>query len=263
MKSRKPTALITGASAGIGAEFARVFAAEGQDLILVARSEAKLKSLADELQKSHGARCTVIVADLGDPAAPQALFDEVVWQKLRVDVLVNNAGLLHSAPFLETGLADHLQLLQVNVNACTALAYLFLKPMLKRGSGRILNVASTSAFQPLPNLATYAASKAFLLSLSEALWIETQGTGVTVTALCPGFVNTDMIAREDGKKAMNVPFIRNLEPREVARQGFEACMAGKPLYINGAGNRAAVELTRLQPRPLRRWLSLQVAKRGF
>ena len=263
MKTHKPTALITGASAGIGAEFARVFAAEGHDLILAARSKDKLEALAAELTSQHGARCEVIGSDLGDPAAPQALFDEVSRRKLRVDVLVNNAGLLHSAVFGEIPLADHLQLLQVNVVACAALMHLFLAPMLKRKSGRILNVASTSAFQPLPNLALYAASKAFLLSLSEALWIETKGTGVTVTALCPGFVNTDMIAKDGGKKSMNVPLIRNLEPDEVARQGFEACMAGKALYINGVGNRAAVELGRLQPRPLRRWLSLQIAKRGF
>src|ERR1051325_2722693 len=233
MKTHKTTALITGASAGIGAEFARVFAAEGHDLILVARSKDKLEALAAELTAQHGARCEVIGIDLGDPAAPQALFDEVSRRGLRVDVLVNNAGLLHSATFADIPLADHLQLLQVNVVACTALAHLFLAPMLKRKSGRILNVASTSAFQPLPNLALYAASKAFLLSLSEALWIETKGTGVTVTALCPGFVNTDMIAKEGGKKSMNVPLIRNLEPAEVARQGFEACMAGKALYING------------------------------
>lgn len=263
MTSKKPTALITGASAGIGAEFARVFAAEGHDLILVARTNAKLEALAAELTAEHGTKCAVIASDLGDPAAPQALFDEVLRRKLRVDVLVNNAGLLHSAPFNTISLADHLQLLQVNVMACTALAHLFLQPMLKRKSGRILNIASTSAFQPLPQLAVYAASKAYLLSLSEGLWIETQGTGVTVTALCPGFVNTDMIAKEGGKKSMNLPLIRNLEPDEVARQGFAACMAGKPLYINGVGNRAAVELGRLQPRPLRRWLSTQIAKRGF
>lgn len=263
MKTRRPVALITGASAGIGAEFARVFAAEGHDLILVARSLGKLEALSAELSAQHGTKCAVIASDLGDPNAPQALFDEVARRRLRVDVLVNNAGLLHSAAFGTIPLADHLQLLQVNVLACTALAHLFLAPMLKRKTGRILNVASTSAFQPLPNLAVYAASKAFLLSLSEALWIETRDSGVTVTALCPGFVNTDMIAKDGGKKAMNVPLIRNLEPGEVARQGYAACMAGKPLYINGAGNRAAVELTRLQPRPLRRWLSLQVSKRGF
>lgn len=263
MARTQPTALITGASAGIGAEFARVFAAEGHDLILVARSQAKLEALALELAAEHGAKCVVIASDLGDPKAPQALFDEVKRRRQRVDVLVNNAGLLHSAAFADIALADHLQLLQVNVVACTALAHLFLAPMLKRKSGRILNVASTSAFQPLPNLAVYAASKAYLLSLSEALWIEARDRGVTVTALCPGFVNTDMIAKEGGRKSMSVPLIRNLEPGEVARQGFEACMAGKPLYVNGVGNLAAVELARLQPRPLRRWLSLQIAKRGF
>lgn len=262
MITQKPIALITGASAGIGAEFARVFATEGHDLILVARSSEKLENLAAELKQAHDTQCTVICCDLGEPGAPQTLFDRVQAAELQVDVLVNNAGLLHRGAFANTALADHLQLIQVNVAASTALAYLFLKVMQERGAGRILNVVSTSAFQPLPQLSSYAASKAFMLSLSEALWIETQGTGVTVTALCPGFVNTEMIARE-GSKPMSLPFVRNLEANTVARQGFEACMAGKPMHINGRGNQAVIALGGLQPRPLQRWLARRIAQRGF
>lgn len=259
----RPLALITGASAGIGTEFAHVFANEGHDLVLVARSQDKLQALADELSSQHDCACTVVPADLGDPAAPQALFDELELRGLAVDVLVNNAGLLHRGAFNDTPLEAHLQLLQVNINACTALAYLFLPPMLQRGRGRILNVCSTSSFGPLPYLSTYAASKAYLLSLSEALALETRGTGVTVTALCPGFTNTPMIAKEGDQKAMNVPFIKNMEADVVARQGYEACMAGKPMYINGAANRLLIELSRYEPRAVRRWMSLQAAKKGF
>jgi short-subunit dehydrogenase len=263
MSTSKGTALITGASAGIGVEFARVFAENGYDLILVARSEHKLRNLAKELLSLHGIKCTVIASDLGQPTAAQMLFDEVVRQGLQVDVLVNNAGLLHEGPFSDTAISAHMQLLQVNIIACTVLAHLFLKPMLDRGAGRVLNVASTSAFQPLPQLSTYAASKAYLLSLSEALAIETRDSGVTVTALCPGFTNTGMIAKDGGKKTMSVPFIRNMEPAEVAREGFNACISGDPLKINGIANQLLVELGRYQPRPIRRWLSMMVAKKGF
>jgi short-subunit dehydrogenase len=176
---------------------------------------------------------------------------------------VNNAGLLYEGPLHANSLESHLQLLQVNISACTALAYLFLKPMLERRSGKILNVASTSAFQPVPMLSTYGASKAFLLSFSEALSIETQGTGVTVTALCPGFTNTDMIAKDNGGKSMNLPFIPNMEASEVAQEGYDACMTGKFMHINGRMNQLVVEVGRFQPRPLRRFLSGLIAKRGF
>lgn len=250
---RDKTVLITGASSGIGAALARVFAAKGHDLILVARRAEKLEALATDLKTAHGATCTVIAADLADSEAPQHLFDAVVSRALEVDILVNNAGILERGTYCDIELADHVNLIQVNVAAPAALARLFLVPMLERGHGRILNVASTSAFQPAPGLATYAASKAFLLSLSEALWIETRGKGVTVTALCPGFTNTDMIAGEGGAKPMSLPLIRNMDASEVAQQGYDACMAGKAIHINGFGNRLMVETSRHQPWPLRRW----------
>jgi short-subunit dehydrogenase len=263
MKPGKPIALITGASSGIGAAFAQVFAAQGHDLVLVARREDRLRALASAIETQSEVHCHVVVQDLGLPEAPQAVLDDVVRRGLQVGVLVNNAGVLHRGTFAATGLAQHLQLLQLNVVACTALAHLFLAPMLARGSGRILNVASMSAFQPLPHLAVYAASKAYLLSLSEALAIETRGTGVTVTALCPGFTNTDMIARDAGESAMHLPFVRNLEPDEVARQGYVACMAGQPLLITGAANRAVAAFVRHQPRSWWRWASSRVARKGF
>jgi short-subunit dehydrogenase len=254
--------LITGASGGIGEQLARVFARNGHSLVLVARSINKLQALAGELSSAHGVDCIAIASDLTQPNAPEALFNETQARGIDVDNLVNNAGLLCEGALHANDLQTHINLIQVNVSACTALAWLYLQPMLAAARGRILNVASTSSFQPVPFLSTYAASKAYLLSFSEALWIETRGTGVTVTALCPGFTNTDMITRDDGRKPMNLPFVKNMEASEVAEEGYAACMAGKAMHINGRMNQAVVEATRYQPRPLRRFLSGLIAK-GF
>ena len=261
-KIKKGTALITGASAGIGAALAREFAAYGHDLVLVARSADKLKKLADELATAHGIRATAIASDLGAPNAAEYLQHDVTKQGLSVDVLVNNAGLLHEGPFWETQLADHQQLLQLNIGALTALTHLFLPAMIERKQGRIMNLASTSAFQPIPYLSTYAASKAFVLSFSESLNIELKGTGVKVTALCPGFTETEMIAKSGGK-SMNVPFVRNLTAQEVAEQGYAACIAGKPLFINGASNRTLIAFGRHQPRWMQRLVTEMIAKKGI
>lgn len=252
--SGKALALITGASAGIGREFAQVFAQQGHDLVLVARSGAKLRALADELAARHGVRCTGIAADLSSAAAARKLFDQVAAKKIEVGVLVNNAGVLHEGPFTETALDDHLQLLALNVVGLTALTHLFVGPMIERRSGRILNVSSVSAFQPVPRLASYAASKAYVLSLTEALSVELEGTGVTATALCPGFTDTDMVKKDDGGR-MSVPLVPNLSPQEVARDGYRACMQGTPVHINGLTNQLAVELGRLAPRWLQRAVS--------
>ena len=252
--------LITGASGGIGEQLARVFARNNHNLVLVARSESKLASLADELTKAHGVDCIVMPADLTDPAAPAALFQQTQQQQIEVDCLVNNAGLLCEGALNDNTLETHLNLLQVNVSACTALAWLYLKPMLIAKRGRILNIASTSSFQPVPFLSTYAASKAYLLSFSEALWIETRGSGVSVTAVCPGFTNTDMIARQDGGKSMSIPLVPNMEASEVAEEAYKACMDGKAMHINGRMNQLVVEASRFQPRPLRRLLSGLLAK---
>jgi len=261
-KTIKGTVLITGASAGIGAAIAREFARNGHDLILVARSADKLHRLADELSKAHGITTHVFPADLGAADAAQKLHQDVTKNGLAVDILVNNAGLLHEGPFWQTTLADHQQLLQVNIGALMALTHLFLPAMIERKSGRVLQLASTSAFQPIPYLSTYAASKAFVLSFSEALNIELKGTGVKVTALCPGFTETEMIAKAGGK-SMNVPFVRNLTAEEVAQQGYGACMAGAPLFINGASNRAMIAFGRHQPRWMQRLVTEMIAKKGI
>ena len=261
-KIMKGTALITGASAGIGEALAREFAKNGHDLILVARSADKLKKLAVELGKAHSIRAIALPCDLGTTDAAEKLHAQASRRGLVVDILINNAGVLHEGPFWETKLDAHQQLLQLNIGALIALTHLFVPGMIERKHGRILNLASTSAFQPIPYLSTYAASKAFVLSFSEALNIELKGKGVKVTALCPGFTETEMIAKTGGK-SMNVPFVRNLTADEVAREGYAACAAGKSLYINGASNRAMIALSQLQPRWIQRRVTEMIAKKGI
>ncbi|HZC76160.1 MAG TPA: SDR family oxidoreductase, partial [Ktedonobacterales bacterium] len=180
------TALVTGASSGIGEELARLFARDGYDLVLVARGKTQLEALAAELRQRHGVSLTVLATDLAQPAAAQAIYDELTRAGITVDVLVNNAGYATYGSFTEIPAETELAMLQVNMAALTHLCKLFLPPMVRRGSGRVLNVASTAAFQPGPLMAAYYASKAYVLSLSEALANELRGTGVTVTALCPG-----------------------------------------------------------------------------
>ena len=179
--SERNLALVTGASGGIGLELARLLAEKGFNLVLLARSRNKLEELARELETAHGIQAAVVAADLSEPDAPQAVFDELLQKAIQVDLLVNNAGLMIEAAFKKTSLHDHLQLLQVNVLALTALTRLFIEPMLARNSGQILNVASIASFMPVPNLAVYAASKAYVLSFSEALSEEIKGSKVTVT----------------------------------------------------------------------------------
>lgn len=260
--SQSKTVLITGASAGIGAALARTFAQHGHSLILVARRQNKLEELAAELQRSHGCQCHCIVADLTAPDAGRVLFNEVASRGLTVDVLVNNAGLLCEGHFSNTDFDAQMAMLQLNIITLTALCHLFLGPMLERGYGRILNVASTSAFQPVPTVSTYGASKAYVLSMTEALAAELAETGVTATALCPGFTETDMIIR-DGKSDMSLPMVRNLTAEEVAEQGYKATMKGKAMHITGLGNRLAIGAGRMTPRVLRRLIDRQVARKGF
>ncbi|MDP9139891.1 MAG: SDR family oxidoreductase [Pseudomonadota bacterium] len=244
-------ALITGASAGIGAEFARTFARHGHSLILVARRADKLEALAQELRQQYRIAIEVIPQDLGQAGAAEKLHQEVTQRGLAVNILVNNAGLLCRGAFAETDLAEQQALLQLNITVLTELTHRFLPAMVERGHGRILNLASSAAFQPLPWTATYAASKAYVLSFSEALSIEVKHRGVSVTALCPGFTETDMIA-QDGAKTFKIPGVRNLTPAKVAEQGYAACMAGTPAYINGSINRLLILMGQHLPRWLQR-----------
>jgi short-subunit dehydrogenase len=246
----RETALITGASGGIGLELARVFAEKHFDLILVARRAAELEKLAGRCREEHGVRVRVCPTDLLAPAAPSKLVHQVHEDGLEVDVLVNNAGLMDMGAFASIDVDRHERLLQLNMVVLTSLTHRLLPAMIERGRGRILNVGSTSAFQPVPSMALYAASKAFVLSLSESLSEELKGTGVTVTALCPGITKTEMLDRAESEHSIvrRLPglFVSNVE--DVAREGVEACLAGKSVVVPGFTNQIMAGSVGFYPR---------------
>ena len=242
----KPTALITGPSSGIGLDLAHLFAENGHDVVLVARSEAKLRSLAAELSSKHGVQATVIVADLTRPDAPREIFAAAP----PVDVLVNNAGFGLSGKFAETPMRTELDMIQVNVAALTHLTKLFLPQMLERKRGRILNVASTAAFQPGPLMAVYYATKAYVLSFSEAIAEELRGTGVTVTALCPGPTATGFQKNANMGTEALLKLMKPVSSMEVARAGYRGLMRGQRVVIPGLKNKLGVQSLRFSPRAL-------------
>ena len=254
-------ALITGASSGIGLELAKLFARDGHDVVLVARSADKLKQLAGELGSAHGVRATVISADLADPGAPEEIFRTLRAADVELDVLVNNAGFGVTGPFLATDAAAELRMIQVNVTALTHLTKLFLPAMLGRGAGRILNVASTAGFQPGPFMAVYYATKAYVISFSEALANELQGTGVTVTCLCPGVTDTEFQKRAGTEQTPLFRQMRPMDAKTVARDGYRALMKGKPLVISGFRNWLLAESLRVSPRKLVTAISRRLIER--
>jgi short-subunit dehydrogenase len=241
------TALITGASSGIGLELARVFAAHGTDVILVARQEGKLRALAAELQHA-GVRSDVIVADLAAPAGAASVFAAVQSLGVDVDILVNNAGFGSYGPFLESSLETSLAMIQVNIAAVTELTRRFLPAMVARRRGRIMIVASTAAFFPGPLMAVYYATKAYLLSLSEAIANELQGTGVTVTALCPGATESGFAAAAKQEDSKLIAGRKLTTSRAVAEEGYAGLLAGKTVVITGVSNKLSVLVPRLLPR---------------
>jgi hypothetical protein len=236
----RPLALVTGASSGIGADLARELARHGHDLVLTARREPELEALANEL-RVLGATATVIVKDLGVPGAARELAIEIDARGMRLDVLVNNAGFGDVGAFVREDPDRIDKMLQVNVASLTALTRAMLPGMVERRRGRVMLVSSTAAFQPGPNMATYCATKAYVLSLGEALAHELRGTGVTVTTLCPGATITGFAA-ESGADALPL-FKSSLVPRmssaKVARAGYEAMMKGKPVLVTGFVNKLA------------------------
>jgi hypothetical protein len=241
------TALITGASGGIGYELAKLFARDKHALVLVSRSGLKLQQAAAELQKLGSPQVTVIPKDLAALEAPDEIFAETERRKIQIDFLVNNAGFGERGPFTKTNLDNELEMVQVNIVALMHLTKLYLPGMVHRRFGRIMQVASTAAFQPGPFMAVYYATKAFVLSFSEALWEELGGTGVTVTALCPGATETSF-AQRAGMLNSRLFKMRVMDVGPVAEEGYRAMMQGRSLVITGLRNRLMAFSIRFAPR---------------
>jgi short-subunit dehydrogenase len=241
------TCLVTGASSGIGAEFARQLAAEGYGVFLVARREDRLRELTDEIARGHGVRVEVVAADLEQQSAYEALPGTVTERGLNVEILVNNAGFttvgdVHANPNRQLGM------IKVNCEALVALTSAFLPGMVERGRGAVINVASTASFQPIPVQAVYAASKAFVRSFSEAVSAEVKGTGVSVTALCPGPVATEFVEAGGFKRgAGEMPSFLFSSAEDVARAGIEGARKGKRVVIPGIGNRVTAKFGQHAP----------------
>ena len=244
----RKTALITGASSGIGYELSKVFAKNGYHLVLVSRNTEKLKIISEEIKKQHDVQVKVISRDLGKSTAPQELHDEVTADGINIAVLVNNAGIGTHGKFTETSTEKHKDLIQLNITSLTLLCKLFGADMVKSGSGGILNVASTAAFQAGPLMSTYYASKAYVLLLSEAIKNELKQDNVTVTVLCPGPTQTEFFKRSDmiGTRLERSPCI--MSAAKVAEIGFSGLLKGKTVVIPGLINKLMAFSVRLAPR---------------
>jgi short-subunit dehydrogenase len=243
------TVLITGASSGIGLELAKCFAADGCRLMLVARTQAALEKLASDLRREHHVEAVVLPGDLSLPETPPRIFKELSAQKIAVDVLVNNAGFGAIGPFDELPLERQLEMLQVNITALTALTGLFLPGMIGRRRGGILNVASLAGFVPGPGMAVYYATKAFVLSFTEALAGELEGTGLKVTALCPGPTTTNF-GNVAGSKNVKLLRTSRMTGEEVARFGHQAFRCGRVVAVPGLQGKFLIALVRILPRAL-------------
>ncbi len=239
------TTLITGASSGIGAAFARKLAARGRNVLLVARSEDKLITLCNELGRLSGIRAHYYTLDLLKPGAAAELMEETRRRELVIDMLVNNAGFGSMGDFTGQDLARELEMIDLNIKSLVDLTYRFLRPMRERGQGTIINVASTAGFQPVPYMATYAGTKAFVLSFSEALWEENREFGVHVMALCPGVTDTNFFAASQ----MGRPPLRTIETAEdVVETALRGLRHRKASVISGWANWLQVEAERFVPR---------------
>ncbi|MFM2359557.1 MAG: hypothetical protein RLY16_1550 [Bacteroidota bacterium] len=246
----KNTALITGASNGIGLELAKIHAAQGDHLVLVARSESKLKELKMDLEKQFNINVAILAVDLSEANAAQAVYDYTSKNNITVQYLINNAGFGGDGLFATTAWEKEMQMIQLNITTLTHLTKLYLQEMVKRGTGKIMNVASTAAFQPGPNMAVYCATKAFVLSFTEALSSEVSDKGITVTALCPGATSTGFQTAgglDENKlfKNKNLP-----SAKAVASYGYRAMMKGKVVAIHGIMNYIMANTVRFIPRSL-------------
>jgi hypothetical protein len=257
------TALVTGASSGIGEALAGCFARDGCNVVLVARSADRLRARARALAAEHGVKAWAVPADLAQPGSAARLAAAMRRARRPIDILVNNAGILSHGSFVDMPPARHRELVDLNVGALTDMLAQFVPPMVARGRGRVLNVASIAAFQPVPSLATYAATKAYVLSLTESLAEELRNSGVSVTALCPGITATRMFdaAQRASPELHKLPGFVVGDVADVAAQGHAACMAGEVICVPGAVNRAVTLVGSAAPRWLVRRIGGAVVER--
>jgi len=252
------TALITGASGGIGYELAKLFARDHHNLVLVARSADKLAQAANELQ-ALGVSVKTVALDLAEPPAPKFLFDQLQREGIAIDILINNAGFGALGKFAQMPVDQIFGQINLNITALTQLTKLFLPPMLARHTGRIMNVASTAGFQPGPLMAVYYATKAYVISFSEAIANELKDSGVTVTCLCPGATHTGFAKRAGNDKSRLFKQLGAMNADKVALDGYRALMEGRTLAISGLHNWLVAQSTRLGPRKMvtaiSRWVS--------
>lgn len=261
--STSQTVLITGASGGIGYELAKLFAHDHHNLVLVARSGDQLAQIASQLQTRFGVTAKAVALDLTTPPAPQFLFDQLQREGIAVDVLINNAGFGAFGEFARMPEEEILGQIQLNVTGLTRLTRLFLPPMLARRSGRIMNVASTAGFQPGPLMAVYYATKAYVISFSEALANELRASGVTVTCFCPGATHTGFAKRAGTENTRLFKQLGAMNVEKVALDGYRAVMEGRTLAFSGVHNWLVAESVRFAPRKvvtaISRWIAEKVA----
>jgi short-subunit dehydrogenase len=258
--SETSTALVTGASSGIGAEIARILAAKGHGITLVARREERLRELASELESKQHVRTEVIACDLSDQTARERLIAELAERGRDVEILVNNAGFGSAGEFQSLDLDGELRMVRTNIEAVVHLCGEYVRGMVERGRGAILNVASTSAFQPLPRQSTYSASKAFVLAFTESLSSDLAGTGVTTTAVCPGPVRTEFMDHDPGfANAVDTPEFLWMSAEECARAAVRGLERGKRVVVPGIGNRVGTIAGQHAPRSV----LLAVARRFY
>jgi len=254
------TTLITGASGGIGYELAKLFARDHHNLVLVARSTDKLAQVATELQ-AHGITVKTVALDLAQPPAPKFLFDQLQREGIAIDILINNAGFGAFGEFAQMPEEEIRGQIDLNITALTTLTRLFLPPMVQRRSGRIMNVASTAGFQPGPLMAVYYATKAYVISFSEAIANELHATGVTVTCFCPGATHTGFAQRAGTEKSRLFKQLGAMSAEKVALDGYRAVMEGRTLAISGVHNWAVAQSTRFAPRKMVTAISRWVAEK--
>ncbi|CCH02601.1 hypothetical protein FAES_4602 [Fibrella aestuarina BUZ 2] len=242
------TVLVTGATSGIGRELATLFAKDGYNLVLVARSDENLSQVADGLEQQYGIKVTQIAKNLADEQAPQQIYDEINGKGVQIDVLVNNAGMGEYGKFAtETDLQKEMDIIRINVSALVGLTKLFLRDMVQRNEGKILMLGSVASVVPNPLMAVYGATKSFIYSFSEALRNEIKDTNVTLTVLMPGATDTDFFNKAGAMNTKAQDKARDTSPADVAKTGYEALMSGKDKVVHGVANKATVAMAHLLP----------------